>query len=255
MFEGKSVLVTGASRGIGAATALHFANLGALVTLFARDAERIERLSQQFAADGGSALAVPGDITCYADIENSCDAAIEQFGAVDILVNNAGVIDPIARMEDSDPQAWGRVIDINLKGVYHAYRAAIPHMLRQGGGTVVNLSSGAATGALEGWSHYCASKAAVLALTRCGHKELADHGIRVVGLSPGTVVSDMQDSIRASGINPVSQLDPSAHIPPEWAARAIAYLCTDAGAEYAGQDFSIKTNEGRERVGLPLVSG
>jgi len=199
-------------------------------------------------------LPVTGDVAHYPDVERACRQTAERFGHLDILVNNAGIIDPIARIDQSDPDAWGQVIDINLKGVYHGYRAAIPYMLQQGAGVIVNLSSGAATNALEGWSHYCASKAAVLALTRCGHKEYGDKGIRVVGISPGTVISDMQDSIRESGVNPVSQLDPAVHIPADWAARAIAFLCSDAGAAYAGEDFSIKTNEGRRLVGLPPVS-
>ncbi len=254
MMHGKSVLITGASRGIGAATALHFAGLGAHVTLFARDKAKLDQLVQQMEDSGRSALGISGDITQYADIERACAQAVERFGRLDILVNNAGIIDPIARIEDSDPEAWGHVVDVNLKGVYHAYRAAVPVMAEQRSGIIINLSSGAATGALEGWSHYCATKAAVLALTRCGDKELAPLGIRVAGLSPGTVVSDMQDTIRASGINPVSQLDASAHIPPEWVAGAIAYLCGEEGADFAGQDFSIKTNEGRARVGLPPVN-
>jgi len=124
-------------------------------------------------------------------------------------------------------------------------------MSERGGGTVVNISSGAATNVLEGWSHYCATKAAVLALTRCVHKEYAAHGVRAVGLSPGTVATAMQKSIHDSGVNPVSELDWETHIPPEWAARAVAWLCSDAAADIAGEDFSIKTPEGRRRVGLP----
>ena len=160
------------------------------------------------------------------------------------------MIDPIARLADSDPAEWDRVVDINLKGVYHGLRAAIPAMLNGGGGTVVNISSGAATGALEGWSHYCATKAAVLSLTRCADKEYRAHGIRVVGLSPGTVATEMQISIKASGINPVSQLDPAVHIPPDWAARAVAWLCTGDAADLSGVDFSLKDEAGRRRVGL-----
>jgi 3-oxoacyl-[acyl-carrier protein] reductase len=137
-----------------------------------------------------------------------------------------------------------------VKGVYHGLRAAIPVMLAQGGGIVVNISSGAATSALEGWSHYCATKAAVLMLTRCADKEYGDKGIRVVGLSPGTVATDMQVAIKASGINPVSQLEPSVHISPDWPARAVAWLCTEEAAEFAGTDFSLKTEENRRRVGL-----
>ncbi|MEM8754049.1 MAG: SDR family oxidoreductase, partial [Pseudomonadota bacterium] len=176
------------------------------------------------------------------------------FGGLDILVNNAGLIDPIAHLSESDPTAWGAVVDVNLKGVYHGMRAAAPIMAEAGEGVVVNLSSGAATGALEGWSHYCATKAAVLALTRVGDKELAPKGVRVVGLSPGTVATDMQRSIRASGVNPVSRLDWEAHIPPEWAAEAALFLCGPEGARFAGGDFSIKTDEGRALVGLPPMA-
>ena len=140
---------------------------------------------------------------------------------------------------------------MNYKGVYHGLRAAIPVMVAQGGGVIVNVSSGAATSALEGWSHYCSSKAVVLSLTRCADKEYGAANVRVVGLSPGTVATEMQVAIKASGINPVSRLDPSAHIPPEWAAQAIAWLCTDGGAPYAGTDFSLRTDEAKRLVGLP----
>ena len=115
---------------------------------------------------------------------------------------------------------------------------------------IVNVSSGAATGVLEGWSHYCSSKAAALSLTRMADLEYRDQGIRVVGLSPGTVATDMQVVIKASGINPVSQLDPSAHIPPAWAAKAIAWLCTEDAAEFAGTDVSLRNEDIRHRVGL-----
>ena len=91
-------------------------------------------------------------------------------------------------------------------------------------------------------------------LTRCTDKEYRGEGIRMIGLSPGTVKTDMQVSIKASGLNPVSQLDPSVHIPPEWVAQAIAYLCGPGGDAYLGTDFSLKTNEGRAAVGLPAVS-
>ncbi len=123
-------------------------------------------------------------------------------------------------------------------------------MQAQGEGIIINISSGAANSFLEGWSHYCATKAAVLRLTGVAH---AADGITVVGLSPGTVATDMQVSIEESGINPVSKLDPSVHIPAEWVAQAIAYLCGPEAKEYAGTDFSLTTNEGREAVGLPAL--
>lgn len=141
------------------------------------------------------------------------------------------------------------MVDVNVKGVYFGLRAVLPVMVGQRSGVVVNISSGAATRALEGWSHYRSSKAAVLSLTRCADKEYRASGVRVVGLSPGTVATDMQVTIRRSGINPVSQLDPAAHIPAEWAARAVAWLCTQE-ADLSGVDFSLKDPTGRARAGL-----
>lgn len=252
-FKGKTAIITGASRGIGAAAARHLSSLGMNVVLVARSAGAIGNISHEINESGGNAVAVSGDVADFATASNAVELAVDRFGSVGVLVNNAGVIDPIARLADSDPDEWANVVDINLKGVYFGLRAAIPVMERQGGGTIVNISSGAATSALEGWSHYCATKAAVLSLTRCADKEYRDRGIRVVGLSPGTVATEMQVSIKSSGINPVSQLDPSVHIPADWVAKAIAYLCTDDAAEFAGIDFSLKTDDGRARVGLPAI--
>jgi NAD(P)-dependent dehydrogenase (short-subunit alcohol dehydrogenase family) len=248
--QGKAAVVTGASRGIGAATAEELARQGVAVVLAARSRGEIEAVAAKIRAAGGKASTVACDVSRYADVAAAVDHCRSAFGSLDILVNNAGVIDPIARLAESDPDGWGRAVDINVKGVYHGLRAAIPIMESQGGGVIVNISSGAATSALEGWSHYCATKAAVLMLTRCVDKEYRDKGIRVVGLSPGTVATDMQQAIKASGINPVSQMDFSQHIPPEWPARAVAWLCTAEAREFDGGDFSLKTEDGRRRVGL-----
>ncbi len=244
--KGKRVLITGASRGIGEATARHLADLGADVILAARSGDAVARIAGEIAASGGTARGVSCDVADYA----SAAAAIGD--GVDILVNNAGLIEPVARLADSDPDAWRHVIDVNITGVYHCARAALPEMLERGTGTIINISSGAATKPLEGWSHYCASKAALLSLTQCLDLEYRDRGIRVIGLSPGTVATDMQTAIRASGINPVSQLDWSAHISPEAVARAIGWLCTPAADSWRGQDFSLRTIEGRRAAGLPV---
>jgi 3-oxoacyl-[acyl-carrier protein] reductase len=123
-------------------------------------------------------------------------------------------------------------------------------MLAKGSGTIVNISSGAAVSALEGWSQYCSSKAAALSLTRCSDKEFGEKGVRVVGLSPGTVATKMQVDIKASGINPVSQLDPSVHIPAEWVGETICWLCTPAGDTYRGIDCSLRDEDVRKAVGL-----
>lgn len=229
---------------------MELAAQGASVVLAARSKNSLDNIVTRIQDNGGTACAIECDVSEYEEVANAVTECVAQYGKIDILVNNAGLIDPIARLEDSDPIQWSNVVDVNLKGVYHGLRTALPLMKEQGHGVIVNISSGAATGALEGWSHYCATKAAVLSLTKCAHKEFGDLGIRVVGMSPGTVATDMQVSIKASGINPVSQLEASDHLPVEWPAKAIAWLCTEAAAEYAGTDFSIKTDEGRRLVGL-----
>lgn len=252
--QNKTALITGASRGIGAATARHLAELGANVVLMARSEGQISEVAAEINEAGATALAISADVGDWLAMESAVAQIKERFGSLDVLVNNAGVIDPIARITDSDPAEWAEVVQINLMGVYHGLRAALPLMEEQGSGTIINISSGAATGALEGWSHYCATKAAVLSLTRCTDKEYRDRGIRVMGLSPGTVATEMQVQIKASGINPVSQLDPSVHIPSEWVAQGIAYLCGPGGDDWLGTDFSLKTDEGRAAAGLPAIS-
>ncbi len=222
------------------------------VLLAARSADRIESIAAEIRDQGGTAIAQACDVADYDGVANLVEQSVSAFGRLDLLVNNAGVIEPIARLADSAPSDWDTVIDINVKGVYHGLRAALPVMCAQGSGVIVNISSGAATSALEGWSHYCASKAAVLSLTRCADQEVRASGVRVVGLSPGTVATEMQTAIRESGINPVSQLDPSVHIPPHWVARAIAWLAGEGAEEFGGSDFSLKTDEGRQRIGLPV---
>lgn len=247
---GKTALVTGASRGIGAATARRLADYGATVVLAARSGAEIEAVASRIHGAGGKADALTCDVCSYDQVHGLVQHCVENHGGLDILINNAGLIEPIAHLADSDPQQWALVADVNYKGVYHGMRAALPVMLDHGSGTIVNVSSGAAVSALEGWSHYCSSKAAVLSLTRCGHKEYGDRGIRVVGLSPGTVATGMQTAIRQSGINPVSQLSPDDHIPADAAAEGVCFLCTEAGSVHAGTDFSLRSEEGRRVIGL-----
>lgn len=247
----RTAIVTGASRGIGEAVARHLAVQGMNVVLAARSTTPIERIAAEIGQAGGSARAVACDVARYDDVRELVRTTIEVFGGVDLLVNNAGVINPIARVSESDPEQWGASVDINLKGVYHALRAVLPVMEHAGSGTIINLSSGAAQAPMEGWSQYCASKAAVLMLTRSVDKEYAEKGIRCVGLSPGTVATEMQVEIKASGVNPVSQLDPSVHIPPQWVAQAVWWLAGEGADRYLGRDFALRSVEGRAEVGLP----
>jgi NAD(P)-dependent dehydrogenase (short-subunit alcohol dehydrogenase family) len=251
-FQNQTILITGASRGIGEAAARHLFALGANLILLARSKEKLERLARELDSSGERVAAIACDVADYEAVQAAV-AKAGRLGGVDIVVNNAGLIDPIARIGDSDPEAWSQIVDVNLKGPYYVMHAALPLMLAKKGGTIINISSGAAYGALEGWSHYCATKAGLLQLTRTLHKEYGDQGIRSIGLSPGTVATQMQIEIKVSGINPVSALDPSVHISPEWVAKAIAYLCGPAGDGYLGEDFSMKTAEGRAALGMPAA--
>ncbi|SIS82944.1 NADP-dependent 3-hydroxy acid dehydrogenase YdfG [Roseivivax lentus] len=244
---GKTALITGASRGIGEAAGRRFAEAGARVVLIARGADRIAELAGEIGAD---AIAIPCDISRYWEMAQAVEKTVETFGSLDILVNNAGVIEPIAHMSEVDPDGWGSVIDVNLKGVFHGMRAALPVMREQGAGTILTIGSGAAHGPVEAWSAYCASKAGALMLTRMADKENRDAGLRALSLSPGTVATEMQREIKASGINPVSQLDWSDHIPPEWVAEALLWMCGPEADAYLGAEVSLRDPDIRRAVGV-----
>lgn len=243
--QGKVVLVTGSSRGIGAAAARAFAQAGARVGVMARSEAAVNDLAAQI---GGIALS--GDVASPTDMERAVATLVEQAGRLDVLVNNAGLIGPIAGISAADPDEWGQAIDVNLKGVFHGMRAALPVMRAQGGGTILTVGSGAAHNPQEGWSAYCASKAGAWMLTRALDHEARSQGIRAISLSPGTVATDMQDAIRKSGVNPVSRLDWSVHIPPEWPASALVWLCGPEGDEFLGTEVSLRDEIIRRRVGL-----
>ncbi|MFN3526821.1 MAG: SDR family oxidoreductase [Paracoccus sp. (in: a-proteobacteria)] len=242
---GKVVLVTGASRGIGAATARAFAGAGALVGVMARSGDAVRDLASEV---GGVALT--GDVAIAADMQRAVATLQDRAGRLDVLVNNAGLIGPIGDLAATDPDEWGQAIDVNVKGVFHGMRAALPLMRAQGGGTVLTVGSGAAHAPQTGWSAYCSSKAGALMLTRALDHEARADGIRAISLSPGTVATDMQAAIRSSGINPVSQLDWSVHIPPEWPARALVWMCGPDADRFLGSEVSLRDEDIRRRVGL-----
>lgn len=244
---GKTVLITGASRGIGASAAREFAAAGANVALISRSEEAIATLAGEI---GARALAIPCDVSRYWEVATAVEACVAQFGSLDVLIGNAGVIEPISHIWSADPEGWGAAVDVNLKGVFHGMRAALPVMIAQGGGTVITVSSGAAHNPVEAWSQYCASKAGAAMLTRCVHLETHAKGIRAMGLSPGTVATQMQREIKESGINPVSQLDWSAHIPPEWPAKALVWMSSPDADEFLGDEISLRDEAIRARVGL-----
>lgn len=244
---GKSVLITGASRGIGAAAARAFAEAGAHVALAARSDEAITTIAREI---GRQAIALPCDVSEFEQVSDAVRNVVKSFGKIDILVNNAAVIEPIARLSAADPADWAQALDINLKGVFHGMRAALPVMTAMGGGTILTVSSGAAHNPLEGWSAYCTSKAGAAMLTRCADLEGREDGIRAIGLSPGTVATDMQRQVRESGVNAISRLDWAEHVPPAWPARALVWMCSADADDFLGQEISLRERAIRRRIGL-----
>ena len=242
--EGRTVLITGASRGIGAAAARAFAEAGANVVLLARGTDAIADLAGEI---GETALAVPCDVTRWHEMAAAVRAAVDTFGRLDAAILNAGAIEPIAPLARSDPDGWWSSVDVNLRGVYHGLRATMP-VLPQGG-TIVTVSSGAAHRPVEGWSHYCAAKAGAWMLTQSAHHE-AGRRLRILALSPGTVATQMQRDIKRSGIGPVAALDWEDHIPPDWPARALVWLCGPETDDLRGTEVSLRDDEVRRRVGL-----
>ena len=245
--SGQTVLITGASRGIGAAAAREFSKNGTNVVLFARDKDSIDTIANEI---GQQALAIAGDISVFADVQRAIQTTVQRFGKLEVLINNAAALEPISHQADADPELWGKLIDINIKGVFYANRCALPIMLKNGGGTIITVSSGAAHNPIEAWSAYCTSKAGAAMLTSCTDHENRHQGIRAMGLSPGTVATQMQRDIKASGINPVSQLDWSDHITPVWPAKVLVWMCGPEADEFIGKEISLREDYIRKAVGL-----
>lgn len=244
--SGKIALVTGGNRGIGLATVRALARAGAEVHFTARSATNITAALQ----DLGDTRAA-GHLVHMTDRTAMTPLFSQPF---DILINNAGIIGPIGRILDVQVREWAQNIDTNLVSAFHATQLALAHMVARGAGSIINVSSGAAHRPQEGWSAYCAGKAGLAMLTRSVHLEYGDQGIRVFGFAPGVVDTDMQGTIRASGINPVSKLPRHTLAPADEPAKAIAWLCTPRADALAGTELDVRDPDLRAAVGLPPLA-
>lgn len=249
--SGKVIIVTGASRGIGARAAIELAARGASLTLAARKASSCRAAMEEISNNAGTSFAASCDMANYSAVESLVEETLDRYGKIDALINNAGVIEPIGLLANSDPVSWARSISVNLTGVYHGTRAVLPHFKSAGGGVIVNISSGAAHNPLEGWSAYCSGKAGVAMLTRATALENRDHGVHVYGFAPGAVDTDMQGSIRASQINKVSRIPREDLAPTDQPAKAIAWLCSSEAEDLSGEELTIRDAKLRRRIGLP----
>ena len=192
--ENKVVVITGASSGIGEATARHLAGHGAKVVLGARRVERLEALVSDIKAAGGQALAVATDVTNRTDVATLIDASVKAFGRIDVLINNAGIM-PLSALEALKVEEWDRMIDVNIKGVLYGIAAALPHMKAQKSGHIITTASVAGHLVFPASSVYSGTKFAVRAICEGLRQEVKDYNIRTSILSPGAVKTELLDQI------------------------------------------------------------
>ena len=239
--EGKVAVVTGGASGIGRATARRLAAEGARVGIADVDEAGGERVAAGIREAGTDAFFRRTDVRSLADLEAVLDEAIERHGRLDVLVNNAAVAVPGSAGEMAEDD-WARTLDVNLTGVWRGMRAAIPRMLAQGGGSIVNLSSVQAHVGFLGWSGYAASKGGIDALTRQAAVEYARAGIRVNAIVPGTIMTEMNEAIMAEAddgdavmagwlaMHPIGRVGQ-----PEEVAAAIVFLASDEASFITGE--------------------
>jgi NADP-dependent 3-hydroxy acid dehydrogenase YdfG len=221
--EGKVVVITGASSGLGEATARLLSERGAAVVLGARRRERLEALAAELTGLGGKALAVETDVTRRDQVQQLVDAAVDAFGHIDVMLNNAGLM-PHSPLERLKVDEWDQTIDVNLKGVLYGIAAALPHMQRQKSGHIINVSSVAGHKVSPAGAVYAATKHAVRALSEGLRQEVKPYNIRTTVISPGAVATELPASITeadiAAGVQGFYQ---QFAIPADSFARAVAF--------------------------------
>ncbi len=248
--HGPVVTITGASKGLGKAIADEIVKDGGRVVLVVRSDATAASLRREY---GDAAVTLTRDVNAPDAADAAMAAGMKRWGQVDGLVNNAGMIDPIARLADSNVAQWELTIATNLVAPYRFIRAFIGGETRTAKRRIVNISSGAAHRPMEGWNAYCASKAGLAMLTKSVQLEYAGHGICAFGLIPGLVDTGMQATVRASGVNEVSRLPKTALRPAAEPARAVAYLLSGEADDLASGEVEIRDAGFRTRAGLPAL--
>ena len=220
---GKVVVITGASSGLGEATARYLAERGATVVLGARRAERLQTLVDELTRMGGKATALVTDVTDAAQVQALVDAAVEKYGRIDVILNNAGVM-PHSPLERRKIDDWNRTIDINIKGVLYGISAALPHMQRQKSGHIINVSSVAGHRVGPGSAVYAATKTAVRVISEGLRQEVKPWNIRTTIISPGAVATELPNSITEADVaKGIGQFYEQYAIPADSFARAVAF--------------------------------
>ncbi len=191
----KTIIITGASSGIGEATAHKLASHGANVVLMARSEDKLKELQKAISDKGGKAIVATGDVTSKDDFDKGVEAAIKEYGQIDALINNAGLM-PLSFIEKLKTDEWMQMVDVNLKGVLNGVAAVLPELKKNKGGHIINISSMAAHRYFPGGAVYCATKSAVKMFSEGLRQELApEYGINVTSIEPGAVSTSLTETI------------------------------------------------------------
>jgi NADP-dependent 3-hydroxy acid dehydrogenase YdfG len=219
--EGKVVVITGASSGIGEATARLLAERGARIVMGARRTEKLESIAEAITREGGQARFRTLDVTKREDMDSFVEFAAREFGRVDVIVNNAGVM-PLSPLEETKVSEWDRMIDVNIRGVLHGIAAGLPRMRAQGSGQFINMASIGAHTVSPTAAVYCATKFAVRAISE-GLRQEVGGDIRVTVVSPGVTKSELAESISDASAREVMRGYRQISISPYAIARAVAF--------------------------------
>ncbi|WP_010215289.1 SDR family NAD(P)-dependent oxidoreductase [Sphingomonas sp. PAMC 26621] len=239
-FTGKVAFVTGAASGIGRATAVAFATEGARVAIIDRTEDALRGTADAIRDVGGEALIIACDIAQPDQVEAAVGQAVETFGRLDIAFNNAGVENKAAPVAEIELDEWDRILDINLRGTFICMKHELAQMLLQGGGVIVNTSSGAGIRGVAGGASYAASKHAVIGLTKSAALDYAKQNIRVNAILPGNIETPMMDRFTGGDIQRAIDLEPVGRLgKPEEIADAVLWMSADLGSFVTGAAISI----------------
>lgn len=237
---GQVAIVTGAGRGIGRAIVLRLAQDGADAVIADVDLEAAEGVAQEVRALGRKALALKVDVSKKADVQAMVERVIAEFGRVDILVNNAGILGPTVPVAEIPEEGWDRALDVHLKGAFLCCQAVVPHMVRQGNGKIVSMSSVAGKEGNPNLAPYSVAKAGIICLTKCLAKEVATLGINVNCISPTVIETDLIKDMSPDQIEPLLAKIPMKRTgKPEEAAALIRFLVSDEAGFITGQCYDL----------------
>jgi NAD(P)-dependent dehydrogenase (short-subunit alcohol dehydrogenase family) len=234
-FNSKVVFVTGAASGIGRATAIAFASEGARIAILDRSADALNAVADTIRRKSSDVLAIPSDVSEPSQMQAAVEQVIQKFGRLDVAFNNAGVENKAAPVHEIELSEWDRIMNINLRGLFVCMKHELAQMVRQGGGVVVNTSSGAGIRGVAGGAAYAASKHAIIGLTRSAALDYAKQNIRVNAVLPGNIETPMMDRFTGGDIQKAIDLEPVGRLgKPEEIAEAVLWMASDLGGFVTG---------------------